>query len=55
MNRFSTLTIVHCHDSPIRSLLEAGFDASKRKDVRLYYGARNLDRMSYQVSYGVFT
>uniref|UniRef100_A0A7I4BC66 FAD-binding FR-type domain-containing protein n=2 Tax=Physcomitrium patens TaxID=3218 RepID=A0A7I4BC66_PHYPA len=34
--------------SPIRSLLEAGFDAHKRKDVRLYYGARNLDRMSYQ-------
>jgi NAD(P)H-flavin reductase len=34
--------------SPIRSLLESGFDAGKRKDVRLYYGARNLDRMSYQ-------
>lgn len=34
--------------SPIRSLLEHGFDAGKRKDVRLYYGARNLDRMSYQ-------
>ncbi|KAG0615900.1 hypothetical protein M758_5G074500 [Ceratodon purpureus] len=34
--------------SPIRSLVEAGLDAHKRKDVRLYYGARNLDRMSYQ-------
>lgn len=34
--------------SPIRSLLEAGFDAHGRKDVRLYYGARNLNRMSYQ-------
>ncbi len=36
-------------DSPIHSLLEAGFDARKRRDVRLYYGARNLDRMAYQV------
>ncbi|CAK9203180.1 unnamed protein product [Sphagnum troendelagicum] len=34
--------------SPIHSLLEAGFDARKRQDVRLYYGARNLDRMAYQ-------
>ncbi|CAK9261408.1 unnamed protein product [Sphagnum jensenii] len=34
--------------SPIHSLLEAGFDAHKRRDVRLYYGARNLDRMAYQ-------
>jgi predicted ferric reductase len=36
-------------DSPIHSLLESGFDAHKRRDVRLYYGARNLDRMAYQV------
>ncbi|KAG8366685.1 hypothetical protein BUALT_Bualt17G0105200 [Buddleja alternifolia] len=34
--------------SPIRSLIEAGFGADKRSDVRLYYGARNLDRMAYQ-------
>ncbi|XP_073049940.1 fruit protein pKIWI502 [Primulina eburnea] len=34
--------------SPIRSLIEAGFGADKRADVRLYYGARNLDRMAYQ-------
>lgn len=35
--------------SPIRSLIEAGFGADKRADVRLYYGARNLSRMAYQV------
>lgn len=34
--------------SPIRSLIESGFHASKRSDVRLYYGARNLQRMAYQ-------
>ncbi|XP_038892012.1 fruit protein pKIWI502 [Benincasa hispida] len=34
--------------SPIRSLIESGFGASKRSDVRLYYGARNLKRMAYQ-------
>ncbi|KAG6553297.1 hypothetical protein Mapa_005031 [Marchantia paleacea] len=34
--------------SPIRSLIEAGFEANKRSDVRLYYGARNLERMAYQ-------
>lgn len=34
--------------SPIRSLIEAGFDARKRSDVRLYYGTRNLQRMAYQ-------
>ncbi|XP_020100509.1 fruit protein pKIWI502 [Ananas comosus] len=34
--------------SPIRSLIESGFNANKRADVRLYYGARNLDRMAYQ-------
>ncbi|KAL8035036.1 hypothetical protein ABFX02_12G070900 [Erythranthe guttata] len=34
--------------SPIRSLIEAGFGADKRADVRLYYGARNLSRMAYQ-------
>ncbi|GFP84711.1 fruit protein pkiwi502 [Phtheirospermum japonicum] len=34
--------------SPIRSLIEAGFSADKRSDVRLYYGARNLSRMAYQ-------
>lgn len=45
--------------SPIRSLIESGFSADKRSDVRLYYGARNLKRMAYQdrfkdwESYGV--
>ncbi|ONK66348.1 uncharacterized protein A4U43_C06F6800 [Asparagus officinalis] len=34
--------------SPIRSLIESGFGANKRSDVRLYYGARNLQRMAYQ-------
>ncbi|EPS72052.1 hypothetical protein M569_02710 [Genlisea aurea] len=34
--------------SPIRALIETGFDADKRSDVRLYYGARNLTRMAYQ-------
>ncbi|CAK7326681.1 unnamed protein product [Dovyalis caffra] len=34
--------------SPIRSLIESGFSADKRSDVRLYYGARNLKRMAYQ-------
>lgn len=35
--------------SPIRSLIETGFGADRRSDVRLYYGARNLKRMAYQV------
>ncbi|KAE9611743.1 hypothetical protein Lal_00011941 [Lupinus albus] len=34
--------------SPIRSLVESGFGAGKRSDVRLYYGARNLQRLAYQ-------
>ncbi|CAN8305145.1 unnamed protein product [Cochlearia groenlandica] len=34
--------------SPIRSLIETGFGANRRSDVRLYYGARNLKRMAYQ-------
>ncbi|KAJ6910719.1 hypothetical protein NC652_021390 [Populus alba x Populus x berolinensis] len=34
--------------SPIRSLIESGFNADKRSDVRLYYGARNLKRMAYR-------
>ncbi|GAB4840353.1 hypothetical protein Ancab_021120 [Ancistrocladus abbreviatus] len=34
--------------SPIRSLIESGFSANRRSDVRLYYGARNLQRMAYQ-------
>ncbi|XP_022984149.1 fruit protein pKIWI502-like [Cucurbita maxima] len=38
--------------SPIRSLIESGFGASKRSDVRLYYGARNLKRMAYQDRFG---
>ncbi|XP_078438989.1 FAD/NAD(P)-binding oxidoreductase [Wolffia australiana] len=34
--------------SPIRSLIESGFSADKRSDVKLFYGARNLQRMAYQ-------
>ncbi|XP_022775921.1 fruit protein pKIWI502 isoform X2 [Durio zibethinus] len=34
--------------SPIRSLIESGFGADRRSDVRLYYGARNLRRIAYQ-------
>eukprot|EP00897_Mesotaenium_endlicherianum_P003520 jgi/Mesen1/3196/ME000185S02337 len=34
--------------SPVRSLIEAGFAADKRSDVRLYYGADNLGAMAYQ-------
>ncbi|KAK4779866.1 hypothetical protein SAY87_015972 [Trapa incisa] len=34
--------------SPIRSLIESGFDAARRSDVRVYYGALNLRRMAYQ-------
>ncbi|XP_020581218.1 fruit protein pKIWI502 [Phalaenopsis equestris] len=34
--------------SPIRSLIESAFSANERPDVRLYYGARNLQRMAYQ-------
>ncbi|XP_020672337.1 fruit protein pKIWI502 [Dendrobium catenatum] len=34
--------------SPIRSLIESGLSANERPDVRLYYGARNLQRMAYQ-------
>ncbi|KAJ3694379.1 hypothetical protein LUZ60_009859 [Juncus effusus] len=34
--------------SPIRSLIESGFNANKKAEVRLYYGARNLQRMAYQ-------
>ncbi|KAJ7529552.1 hypothetical protein O6H91_15G056900 [Diphasiastrum complanatum] len=34
--------------SPIRALLESGIKAKDRRDVRLYYGARNLQRMAYQ-------
>lgn len=41
--------------SPIRSLIESGFSAAKRSDVRLYYGARNLKRMAYQVSLRCFS
>ncbi|CAN8293352.1 unnamed protein product [Cochlearia groenlandica] len=34
--------------SPIRALIESGFGANRRSDVRLYYGARSLKRMAYQ-------
>ncbi|KAL5208239.1 hypothetical protein ABZP36_032674 [Zizania latifolia] len=34
--------------SPIRSLIEFGFGANQRADVRLYYGARSLQTMAYQ-------
>ncbi|PUZ75587.1 hypothetical protein GQ55_1G191600 [Panicum hallii var. hallii] len=35
--------------STIRSLVEFGFGANERADVRLYYGARSLKTMAYQV------
>jgi hypothetical protein len=41
--------------SPIRSLIESGFSADKRSDVRLYYGARNVKRMAYQVCLHLIT
>lgn len=31
-----------------RSFIEEGFGANKRSDVRLYYGAENLETMGYQ-------
>jgi len=34
--------------SPIRALIEFGFAASERKDVRLYYAAKDLQSMPYQ-------
>ncbi|KAF8689502.1 hypothetical protein HU200_041827 [Digitaria exilis] len=34
--------------STIRSLVEFGFGANERADVRLYYGARSLNTMAYQ-------
>ncbi|KAG2651067.1 fruit protein pKIWI502-like [Panicum virgatum] len=34
--------------STIRSLVEFGFGANERADVRLYYGARSLKTMAYQ-------
>ncbi|XP_062219114.1 fruit protein pKIWI502-like isoform X2 [Phragmites australis] len=34
--------------STIRSLVESGFAANERADVRLYYGARSLQAMAYQ-------
>ncbi|XP_010916299.1 fruit protein pKIWI502 [Elaeis guineensis] len=40
--------------SPIRSLIESGINANKRSDVRLYYGARNLQRMAYQDRFKVW-
>ncbi|KAJ8570212.1 hypothetical protein K7X08_006789 [Anisodus acutangulus] len=46
--RCSLLYLEFDFGSPIRSLIEAGFGAYKRSDVRLYYGARNLKRMAYQ-------
>ncbi|CAA2992896.1 fruit pKIWI502 [Olea europaea subsp. europaea] len=41
--------------SPIRSLLESSFGAEKRSDVRLYYGARNLNRMALQERFKEWT
>ncbi|PRQ49616.1 hypothetical protein RchiOBHm_Chr2g0123901 [Rosa chinensis] len=37
--------------SPIRSLIESGFNVDKGFDVKLFYGARNLDRMAYQYGF----
>ncbi|PRQ25553.1 hypothetical protein RchiOBHm_Chr6g0284911 [Rosa chinensis] len=37
--------------SPIGSLIESGFNADKRSDVKLFYGIRNLDNMAYQITW----
>ncbi|PRQ18259.1 hypothetical protein RchiOBHm_Chr7g0204021 [Rosa chinensis] len=34
--------------SLIRSLIESGFNVDKGFNVKLFYGARNLDKMAYQ-------
>ncbi|XP_037418774.1 fruit protein pKIWI502-like [Triticum dicoccoides] len=34
--------------SPIRALIESGFSASERADVRLYYAAKDMQSMPYQ-------
>ncbi|KAI5007637.1 hypothetical protein ZWY2020_006700 [Hordeum vulgare] len=34
--------------SPIRALIESGFSASQRADVRLYYAAKDMQSMPYQ-------
>lgn len=46
---YFTCSLYFFVSSPIRSLIESGFGDNKRSDVRLYYGARNLRRMAYQV------
>ncbi|KAL8157521.1 hypothetical protein AgCh_002290 [Apium graveolens] len=40
--------------SPIRSLIETGFNADEKPDVRLYFGAKNLNRMAYQDRFKVW-
>lgn len=49
-DEFSTVLIFATGSgiSPIRSVIEHGFDANKRADVRLYYGAGDLNQMAYQ-------
>ncbi|KAG6528737.1 hypothetical protein ZIOFF_010922 [Zingiber officinale] len=37
--------------SPICSLIASDFGATERQGVRLYYGARNFQRMTYQESF----
>ncbi|XP_042465963.1 uncharacterized protein LOC122048464 [Zingiber officinale] len=37
--------------TPICSHIESDFGATERQGVRLYYGARNLQRMTYQESF----
>ena len=36
--------------SPIRAVIEHGFQADKRTDVRLYFGVTNADYLPYQVT-----
>ena len=41
--------------SPIRSLIESGFGENEKVDVSLFYGARNLQRMAYQVGVSLWS
>lgn len=41
--------------SPIKALIDAdALDATLRKDVRLYYGARDTDHMAYLKRFALF-
>ncbi|KAL8115328.1 hypothetical protein AgCh_021976 [Apium graveolens] len=40
--------------SPVRSLIETGFNIDERPDMRLYFGAKNLNMMAYQDRFKVW-